>query len=282
MMGVVQHGTVTLENQEPGTKNQGTRRLRLTIAYDGRPWRGWQSQPGRQTVQDELERILAMLICKRISVQGSGRTDAGVHARAQVAHFTVQDSAWSADTWLRAMNAKLPPSIRVVDCVEVPLNFHSRFDATGKIYEYRIWLPPVLSPFEVGFSWHPFGKLDVALIREGAAFLCGTHNFARLSANRGEMSEVERREDMTRLVRTVKRVEVFEEGDVLRIEFEADGFMYKMVRLMVGSLVRVARGKSGMDWLRSLVDDPGGEKSNFCAPPDGLYLVRVMYGDPAP
>ena len=266
-----------MENQEPRTKDQGTHRLRLTIAYDGRPWRGWQSQPGRQTVQDEIEKILAALTCKRISVQGSGRTDAGVHARAQVAHITVEDSAWSANTWLRALNAKLPASIRIVDCEEVPLNFHSRFDATGKVYEYRIWLPAVLSPFEVGLSWHPFGKLDIGLIREGARLLVGTHNFARLSANRGEMSEIERREDMTRLVRTVKRVDVFEEGDVLRIECEGDGFMYKMVRLMVGSLVRVARGKSSLEWLRSLVNEPDGEKSNFCAPPDGLYLLRVLY-----
>ena len=255
-------------------------RLKLTIAYDGRPWRGWQSQVSGVTVQDRLESVLAQLTGKRIGIHGSGRTDAGVHARGQVAHFTVEDISWPAQSWLRAMNSKLPPSIRVVHCEEAAPDFHARFDATGKIYEYRIWLPPVMSPFEVGLSWHPWGGVNVDLIREGAPILRGRHNFARLSANRGDQSEAERREDPAQLVRNVSRIDVFEEGDILRLEFEGDGFMYKMVRLMVGSLVRVARRRDSLDWLRDLVADPDGEKSNHCAPADGLYLVSVKYDAP--
>ncbi len=253
------------------------KRLKLTIAYDGRPWKGWQAQVSGITVQNRLEAVLAMLTGTRIVVHGSGRTDAGVHAKGQVAHITVADLPWTPETWVRAMNSKLPTSIRVLHCEEVPPSFHARFHAIGKVYEYRIWRPAVMSPFEVGLSWNPWGKLNTDLIREGASILQGRHNFARLSANRGDMSEIERREDMARLVRNVSRMEVFEEGDVLRVECEGDGFMYRMVRLMVGSMVRVARGRESMEWLRDLVENPHGEKSQHCAPADGLYLVRVMY-----
>lgn len=254
-----------------------SRRLKLTIAYDGRPWRGWQSQVGRVTVQDALESALAQLTGTRIVVHGSGRTDAGVHARGQVAHITVEEPTWAPETWLRAINAKLAMSIRVLQCEEVPLDFHARFDAVGKIYSYRLWLPAVLSPFEDGLSWHPWGGVNVDKLREGAAILQGRHNFARLSANRGDQTEAERRANPSELIRNVSRIEVFEEGDIARIECEGQGFMYRMVRLMVGSMVRVARGKSGFDWLRDLVENPDGEKSAYCAPAEGLYLLRVLY-----
>lgn len=252
-------------------------RLKLTIAYDGRPWRGWQSQVSGVTVQDCLETVLGRLAGKRIVIHGSGRTDAGVHAHGQVAHITVDDSARSAESWLNAMNAKLPPSIRVLHCEEAPMDFHARFDAISKVYAYRIWLPAVMSPFEAGLSWHPWGGVDVDLMREGAAILQGEHNFARLSANRGDQTQAERREDLSRLVRNVSRVNVQEEEQVLRLEFEGEGFLYHMVRLMVGSMVRVARGRDTIEWLRDLLANPNGERSNYCAPADGLYLERVKY-----
>jgi tRNA pseudouridine38-40 synthase len=194
-----------------------------------------------------------------------------------VAHIDVEASDRTAESWLRAINSKLPTSIRIMECVDVHSSFHARFDATGKVYEYRLWRPAVLSPFEVGLSWHPWGSFDVNLIREGAAILQGKHNFARLSANRGDMTEVERRVDMDLLVRDVRRIEVFDEGDLVRIEFEGDGFMYRMVRLMVGALVRVARGKDNLNWLRDLVAKPEDEKNTHCAPADGLYLMKVLY-----
>ena len=257
------------------------RRLKLTIAYDGRLWRGWQSQVGRVTVQDAIENVLAQLTLGRVVLHGSGRTDAGVHARGQVAHIDVEASDRSAESWLRAINSKLPESIRIMQCEDASPTFHARFDATGKIYEYRLWRPAVLAPFEVGLAWHPWGSFDVNLIREGAAILQGKHNFARLSANRGDVSEVQRRIDMDLLVRDVRRIQVFDEGDLVRIEFEGDGFMYRMVRLMVGAMVRVARGKDDLNWLRDLVSNPEGEKNTHCAPADGLYLMKVLYdGEP--
>ena len=253
-------------------------RLKLTLAYDGRPWQGWQSQRGGATVQDQLEAALQKLTGARVMVHGSGRTDAGVHAREQVAHIDLAgDSSLRGESLVRAMNVNLPPSIRILRCEDAPPGFHARFDATGKVYEYRIWRADVMSTFETGLAWHVFGVLDTGLIREGAAILCGTHNFARLSAARGDISEEERRENADGLTRTIRRAEVFEEGELLRLEFEGDGFLYKMVRLIVGSLVHVARGRAPLPWIRELVGEPGGEKCNHCAPADGLYLARVLY-----
>ncbi len=266
------------ENQEPGTRNEAIRRLRLTLAYDGRPWMGWQSQPGGRTVQDQLESVLQALCGVRVMVHGSGRTDAGVHARGQVAHLDLpEESSLRGDALVRAMNVRLPPSIRILCCEDAAPGFHARFDARGKVYEYRIWRGDVMSPFEAGFAWHVYKGLDLDLMREGAALLRGTHNFARLSAARGDISEVERRENAAGLTRTIERAEVFDEGDVLRLEFEGNGFLYKMVRLMTGSLVHAARGRAKLDWIRELVREPDGVKSQHCAPADGLCLVRVEY-----
>ncbi|WP_038163831.1 tRNA pseudouridine(38-40) synthase TruA [Verrucomicrobium sp. BvORR106] len=254
------------------------RRLKLTVAYDGRPWKGWQSQVGGDTIQDRLEAALRDLTGTQVNVQGSGRTDAGVHALAQVAHADVPDALkMGRESWVRAINVRLPHSIRVMECDEVHGDFHARFDAVGKVYSYRLWRGGVMSPFEAGRAWHIYGVVDLEVLRAGAALLTGTHNFARLSANRGDISEDERREDEDGLTRTVRRIEVIPEGEVLRIEFEGDGFLYKMVRLMVGSLVHVARGRESLSWLQSLVEDPTGTKSNQCAPADGLCLMKVFY-----
>ena len=256
------------------------RRLRLTIAYDGRPWKGWQSQATGDSVQDQLEQVFARLTGVKACVQGSGRTDAGVHARAQIAHVDVPaDARLKGDQWIPALNAHLDPTIRVFRCEELGEShaFHARFDAVGKVYEYRIWRGAVMSPFERGFAWHVWGTLDMDLLRRGAKILTGRHNFGRLSANRGDLSEEERRSNAEGLTRTLRRVELHEEGELLRLEFEGDGFMYKMVRILTGSLVHLARRKASLEWLQELVEDPNGEKSHHCAPADGLYMVRVLY-----
>ncbi len=134
-----------------------------------------------------------------------------------------------------------------------------------------------MSPFEVGRSWHVYGPLDEEALARCAALLPGTHNFSRLSANRGHTSEEARRENPDDMTRTLSRVELRTEDDVTEIEFEGDGFLYKMVRLMVGSLIHVARGRESAEWFESLLTDPSGVKSHHMAPADGLYLARVIY-----
>ena len=255
------------------------RRLRLTIAYDGQPWQGWQSQPNGLTVQDKLEHALSIVAQQPIGIHGSGRTDTGVHALAQIAHCDVPTRLrMDGFNWIRALNANLPSSIRITHCEFAEPDFHARFDAQGKIYRYRIWRAGVMSPFEVGRAWHVFGDLDFDAFRHCAEQVVGTHNFARLSANRGDIPERARRTDPEVTTRTIHRIDIREEGDVFTFEIEGTGFLYKMVRMITGSLIHVARSRDSAAWFEDLLHNPtGGGRTTQCALADGLYLVRVKY-----
>jgi tRNA pseudouridine38-40 synthase len=272
---------VDTEHQRPRfAPAEGLKRLRLTLAYDGTPWRGWQTMPHGQTVQDALNSAFLKVAGVPVKTQGSGRTDAGVHALAQVAHADVPETASLApESWLNALNACLPPSIRVREVSESGPAFHARFHAVGKVYRYRIWRHSVMSPFEIGRAWQVYGPLNESALKEAAMLLLGTHDFTRLSANRAGEKEVVRRQDPLTTTRTIRRVEISSlEEDVMELEFEGDGFLYKMVRLLTGSLMHVARDKADLAWFRDLLDRPReGLKSHLAAPADGLYLVEVKY-----
>lgn len=256
----------------------GHKRLRLTLSYCGTPWRGWQSQDGGGGIQDEVNAAIKKATGILTHVHGSGRTDAGVHALAQVSHADVPDTVrMSGDAWVSALNACLPLTIRVLSVQDAAPHFHARFDAIGKVYRYRVWRPRMLSPFEADRAWHVYGPLDLDAVRRCCHSLTGTHNFVRLSANRGDMPETLRRTLPDKTTRTIHRAELRETGDLLEFEFEGDGFLYKMVRLLVGSLMHVARGREPAGWFTSLHTDPAGKQSNQTAPACGLYLVRVHY-----
>jgi tRNA pseudouridine38-40 synthase len=256
----------------------GHKRLRLSIAYCGTPWGGWQSQAGGNGIQDQLGAAFLKATGITTTVQGSGRTDAGVHALEQTAHCDVPaEVGMSEEAWVNALNACLPLSIRVTKCVETSPDFHARFDATGKVYRYRIWRPRLLSPFESDRAWHVHGPLDMTALRTCAQRLVGTHNFVRLSANRGDMPETLRRTLPDKTTRTLFSADIRESGDLLELEFVGDGFLYKMVRLMVGSLIHVARGRSTQEWFADLLSTSEGLQSHQTAPASGLYLVRVLY-----
>lgn len=266
---------------DPEAPPNPLRRLRLTLAYDGTPWRGWQSLPGGRTVQDEVNAAFQKVSGSTHRVQGSGRTDAGVHALGQVAHADIPSTARLTDeAWATALNACLPPSIRVMQAQIVPGTFHARFDAIGKTYRYRIWRPRIFTPFENHRAWHIYGPLDASALARSAQLLVGTHNFCRLSANRGDQSEVQRRLDPASTTRTLTRVQIRDLGDVLEIEVEGEGFLYKMVRLIVGTMIHIARGRETIEWLQDLLTNPEGLQSNQAAPAEGLYLVSVQYPNP--
>ena len=165
------------------------RRLKLIIAYDGAPFAGWQSQSHRNTVQDHLERAFERVLGKAIRVQGAGRTDAGVHALAQCAHVDLPNDRLSAARWAEALNALLPPAIRVLRCQYVSNDFHARLSAKGKIYRYRIWLSAVLPPFEYGRAWRIPRPVDLTILRRAARQFVGTHDFAGFAANRGKQEK---------------------------------------------------------------------------------------------
>lgn len=250
-------------------------RVKITVSYDGRPFAGWQSQPAGDTVQDALEAALAR-ICKepRVPVQGSGRTDTGVHALGQIAHFDAPSAiGMDAAAWVRALNVNLPAAVRVLDAtvLSADTDFHARFSACGKTYRYEVDRAPVLSPFRAGLAWHHPHAIDVHLFRAAAALFAGEHDFAAFAANRHDGKP------LATTVRTVSALTVAESAETLSLTISGNGFLYRMVRLLVGSITRCAEGRESIDWLRDLLVAPAGRTSQFCAPADGLYLVSVDY-----
>ena len=247
-------------------------RLKLIIAYDGRPFSGWQSQAARGGVQDALESAFMKVCGEDVRVHGSGRTDAGVHARGQVAHADVPHGKHPPATWLAALNANLPGEIRVLRVARVRggrEGFHARYDARGKRYIYRIWNAAWQHPLELGRAWHTTLPLDIATLRAAAAQLVGTHDFASFAANRGKK--------VFDTTRTITRIRITGRAPLITLTFEGNGFLYKMVRLITGTLARIAQGRAPLSLIGDLLAARGRTKSQFVAPAEGLCLDRVFY-----
>ena len=246
-------------------------RLKLIVAYDGAPFSGWQSQPNGNGVQDHLERAFAQIEASGVRVHGAGRTDAGVHALAQCAHVDIGLKRYGADRWRSALNGVLPPTIRILRCRLVSQSFHARFSATAKIYRYRIWNAAVLPPLEYGRAWHLREPLDFKEMCGAAKLFLGRHDFASFAANRGA--------PVGDTVRTLRRVQLRQAGPLISIEWEGDGFLYKMARLVAGALVQVGLGRATASDLAARLNHPAQRISaaRTVAPAAGLFLVRVRY-----
>lgn len=246
-------------------------RLKFIVAYDGGPFAGWQSQANGNGIQDHLETAFAKICSERIRVHGAGRTDAGVHAMAQCAHLDLPARRYEPDRWVSALNGVLPPTIRIMRCQFVAESFHARFSAKGKTYRYRIWNADVLPPFEYGRAWHVRNPLDPALMAKAAQDFLGKHDFASFAANRGT--------PVADTVRTIRHVCVRHSGPRISIELEGDGFLYKMVRLMAGMLVRIGLGLASPNEIRARLKAPRKVNSHgrSAAPAAGLFLIRVRY-----
>ncbi len=250
-------------------------RLKLTIAYDGRPFSGWQSQAAGNTVQDILNAALAEVAKQPMRLHGSGRTDTGVHALAQVAHFDAPPEIhMNPFNWVPALNCKLPATIRVMACEEVAPDFHSRFSAIGKIYRFDLCTDPILPPLKAGLAWHIPRQLDADVLWDALALFIGRHDFHAFAAYRGnETPNID-------WFRTIESVELTTLQDGYQITYNGDGFLYKMVRLLTGGAVHAAQGRIRLDDFAALLDQPAGlpfGKSPLCAPSDGLYLQEVIY-----
>jgi tRNA pseudouridine38-40 synthase len=251
----------------------------LIVAYDGAPFAGWQSQSHCNTVQDYIERAFRRVTGKAARVHGAGRTDAGVHALAQCAHVDVLKFL-PTDRWIKALNALLPSAIRVLRCRYVSNDFHARLSAKGKIYRYRIWTAPVLPPFEYGRAWHIARPLDVTILESAAKHFIGTHDFAAFAANRGKsVSRTDscRGESEPSTIRTINSVHVRQKGRCITMEFDGNGFLYKMVRLMVGALGKCALGEMRIEEIASSLHSRKTSSGRLAAAAQGLYLVRVRY-----
>lgn len=250
------------------------RRLRIRIAYDGAGFQGWQSQQGRGAIQDLVEDAIASLTGQRVRIHSAGRTDAGVHALGQEAHFDLPSNIRiPCEKWPEALNTKLPPQIRVMRCHVVSPTFHARFSAVAKTYRYEIRLGRILPPHEYNRVWLVPMPLDIHLLYKGLAAFRGRHDFRSFAANRGSLEPD--------TVREIFQATAVARGKRLSIIFKGDGFLYRMVRLMVGGLVQMAAGRMTFDGMTQLIDPPTDFKAKctFCAPACGLTLVRVFYSN---
>ncbi len=247
-------------------------RLKLNIAYDGAPYAGWQRQTVGDTIQARIERAVTRVTDRPTTLHGAGRTDAGVHALGQVAHCDVPPE-WADRlpllSWRRAINAHLPAAIRINSVRAVHENFHARFLAKAKIYRYEIRTTDILPPHLHNRAWHIPQAIDLEKLQAALSLYEGRHDFRALSANRGT--------PVRNTVRDIYEVRLATTSRGLRLTYFGSGFLYKMIRLLTASAMRVAQDREPFSWLENLLENPTGEKSRYVAPPGGLTLVRVIY-----
>jgi tRNA pseudouridine38-40 synthase len=270
--------------------------FKMTVAYDGTGYSGWQVQPGRITIQSMLEKAISQVCRERVRVTGSGRTDAGVHAFGQVASFSLQSWRASATDLCRALNSKLPSDIAISEIVDAKEDFHAIRDAIGKRYRYQIQIGGLRDAFEFRYRWHVQGPIDVEAMREATLRLLGKHDFASFQAvGAVRKSTVRTVRDLVIIdqmnPREVERGGVGKEDEIslgqgrggvlarryIAIEIEADGFLYNMVRNIVGTLIEVGRGKNPASWVQQVLDAKDRSQAGPTAPPHGLCLLHVHY-----
>lgn len=247
------------------TAPKSRRRLALLLEYDGSPFAGSQVQKRTPSVQGTLGSAVRKLTGERLRVAFAGRTDAGVHARGQVAALTTT-STLPIETFVRGLNAWLPQEIAVRRAVEVPADFDPRRDATGRSYRYTIYSHSVRSPLWLRAAWQVADRLDVAAMQRAARALVGRHDFAAFS----------RREDTT-TIRRVRRCDIASQGFLITMEMEANAFLRQQVRRTVGTLVQVGKGRLSPAGFRELLRTAEPASAGPLAPPQGLCLLRVDY-----
>src|SRR5271156_3150765 len=253
------------------------RNIKLTIAYDGAEFHGWQLQPGVRTIQGALIDAACKITQEKIFIQGASRTDAGVHALGQVAHFKTQ-SALSATEFQRALNALLPPAIRVVAAEEMGSEFHARWLAQGKTYRYRIYRGRVLPPFDYRRALHYPWPLDEAAMAAAALEFAGEHDFTSFAASSGS-EDADNDRNMTRVLYSSEIVR-HPERDEISYVVRGQSFLRYMVRKIVGTLLEVGKGRLAPADIPQLFELRDRSRSGPTVPPEGLYLVALEYPDP--
>lgn len=259
------------------------RTIKLTLEYDGTDFYGFQRQPKHPTIQEALEKALSKFFNKPMKIgAASGRTDAGVHAKCQVVHFKIagatpassaggRRAARSLEQIQKGLNAYLPPAIVVQKVEEAKPDFHARFHAVRKTYEYCVWNDPARSPFWNRYAFHFIPALDVKRMRRAAEILMGRHDFRSFCAT--EKPSQKKKET----VRTVMKIVIKKDGPLLRLQFTASGFLHHMARNMVGTLLEVGRGKLEAEDVKRILGHKDRRKAAATAPAKGLTLLDVTY-----
>lgn len=247
----------------------------MTIAYDGTGFHGWQRQPGERTVQGELERVLSEVCGEPITIDGTSRTDAGVHAYGQCATFQGEFAIpadrikIAANNYLAGSKNRETGDIRITDIKEVPEGFHARFDAKGKEYLYKISISEEPNVFRKNYAYQIRTPLDTEAMRAAARHIVGTHDFKCFQASGGEEKET--------TVRTIYALTVTAEAGDITIAVSGDGFLYNMVRIIVGTLIEVGLGKRTPESVKDTIESLDRTRAGFTAPAHGLYLNKVFY-----
>jgi tRNA pseudouridine38-40 synthase len=253
------------------------RNIKLTIAYEGSDFHGWQTQPGVPTIQGALNDAARKITQEKIVVHGASRTDTGVHALGQVAHFKTQ-SALSALEFQRALNALLPPAIRIVAAEEAGPEFHARWLAQGKTYRYRIYRGRVLPPFEHRRALHYPWPLNEDAMAAAARRFEGEHDFTSFAASSGSEDD-DRDRNMMRMVHSSEIVRDAEREEIAYV-VRGQSFLRYMVRKIVGTLIEVGKGRIAPEDIPQLFEARDRSRSGPTMPPEGLYLVSLEYPDP--
>ena len=271
-----------------------TTAFKITIAYDGTGYVGWQRQASGVSIQGLLEDALRELDGRDVPVAGAGRTDAGVHALGQVASFNLERGMAPTDL-MRAVNARLPPTVRVIAAQHAPADFHARFGARSKTYRYRLWRGDTGNPFERQYAWHVASPLDVDRMAQAARFVEGRHDFAAFQTAGSETQTSEREVLSSRIisklsttehtVETTERSGLFLQvplcgGELIEYKITGDGFLRHMVRTIVGTLVEIGRGSRPATFMQEVIQSRNRGVAGPTAPAEGLFLVSVAYDGP--
>lgn len=243
-------------------------RVRLVVEYDGTDFCGWQIQPNGRTVQEELEKALKSLTGENVGVVGSGRTDSGVHALGQVAHFDVTSDAIPPERYATALNGLLPPDVKAISSEAVDCGFHARFSAKRKTYEYHLYESEFTRPLKDRYAARVIGKLDDRAMNSACGYLVGRHDFKCFLASNSQVKDT---------VREIYLAEVTRRDGEVVFSVCGNGFLYNMVRIIVGTLIKIGCGELAPESMRDVVESGDRKLSGKTMPPNGLILKSVEY-----
>lgn len=243
------------------------RRLLLTIQYDGSAYHGWQVQKNAVSVQQVLQDAIEKVFTKRLDVKGCSRTDTGVHANMYCVSIDT-DMSIDDESVVRALNTYLPNDIAVVDCKQVDNDFHPRYNCKSKQYVYKLYNGKIRNPFLTNYAYHYRYPIDADYLNQQAKAFIGKHDYSGFCSVKSDVEDT---------VRNVYAFDVWRDGDMVYFKVEADGFLYNMVRIMVGTLLFVSEGKIKSDELSSVIASKDRKRAGKTAPPQGLYLDKVNY-----
>ena len=249
------------------TAGETVKNIKLTIEYDGTDFCGWQKQIGLRTVEGVLNETLTKVLNEEVEVIGSGRTDSKVHALGQVANFK-SDTPISLDRFPRAVNSYLPPDVAIVSAEEVPMDFHARYDPKRKTYLYKVQNGSVCRPVYRNYAYHYYRRLDEEKMRQALGMFVGEHDFKAFMSSGSPIKKT---------VRTIYKAEISREKDLFVIEVEGNGFLYNMVRRIVGVVLEVGSGRLDAGEIPEILKEKDNCRTRRLAPPQGLYLKNVEY-----